>query len=57
MREEAILKQITYTLRQCDGIRKINITVEGRSTDLPEGTYISAGLVIPATINDVMDRG
>lgn len=55
--EEAILKQITYTLRQCDGIRKINITVEGRSTDLPEGTYISAGLVIPATINDVMDRG
>jgi len=56
-REEAILKQITYTLRQCDGIRKIKITVDGRSVELPEGTYISAGLVIPATVNDVMDRG
>lgn len=56
-REEAILKQITYTLRQCDGIRKIKITVDGSSTELPEGTYISAGLVIPATVNDVMDRG
>jgi germination protein M len=56
-REEAILKQIAYTLRQCDVIRKINITVEGRKVDLPEGTYISAGLVIPATVNDVIDRG
>jgi germination protein M len=56
-REEAILKQIAYTLRQCSGIRKINITVEGRSVDLPEGTYISSGITIPAVINDVMDRG
>lgn len=56
-REEAILKQIAYTLRQCSGIRKIIITVEGQSVDLPEGTYISSGLVVPAVINDVMDRG
>lgn len=56
-REESILKQLAYTLRQCDGIRKIRITVDGRTAELPEGTYISSGLVIPATLNDVMDRG
>ncbi len=55
-REESILKQLAYTLRQCDSIRKINILVEGRKAELPEGTNISAGLAIPVTINDVMDR-
>ncbi len=56
-REDAILKQLAYTLRQCDGIRKISIMVEGHSAKLPEGTNVSAGLAIPVTINDVMDRG
>jgi germination protein M len=56
MREEGILKQLAYTLRQCDSIRAIRITVNGREAELPEGTDISAGLAIPATINDVMDR-
>ncbi len=55
-REEGILKQLAYTLRQCSGIRKIDILVEGRRAELPEGTNISAGLAIPVTINDVMDR-
>lgn len=55
-REENILKQLAYTLRQCDSIRKINILVEGRRVELPEGTNISAGLAIPVTLNDVMDR-
>lgn len=55
-REESILKQLAYTLRQCGSIRKINILVEGRRVELPEGTNISAGLAIPVTINDVMDR-
>ena len=55
-REESILKQLAYTLRQCDSIRKINILVEGRKVELPEGTNISAGLAIPVTVNDVMDR-
>jgi germination protein M len=55
-REESILKQLAYTLRQCEGIRKINILVEGRKAELPGGTNISAGLAIPVTVNDVMDR-
>ncbi len=55
-REEGILKQLAYTLRQCDGIRAIRIMVNGRNVELPEGTDMSAGLAIPATINDVMDR-
>jgi len=56
-REEAILKQLAYTLRQCGGITKVNIMIDGRSVDLPGGTNVSAGLAIPVTINDVMDRG
>ena len=55
-REEGILKQLTYTLRQCEGIRAIRIMVDGRNIDMPEGTDMSAGVSIPATINDVMDR-
>ena len=55
-REEGILKQLAYTLRQCNGIRRLRIMVEGRKVELPEGTDISQGLAIPATINDVIDR-
>ncbi len=55
-REEGILKQLAYTLRQCEGIGAIRIMVNGRNIDMPEGTDMSAGVPIPATINDVMDR-
>ncbi|HEX2945975.1 MAG TPA: GerMN domain-containing protein [Clostridia bacterium] len=55
-REEGILKQLAYTLRQCKDIKKIRILVEGRETQLPEGTDISGGLSVPITVNDVMDR-
>lgn len=55
-REEGILKQLAYTVRQVEGIKRMKILVEGQKVELPEGTDISTGLVIPATINDVMDR-
>ena len=55
-REEGILKQLAYTVRQVEGIKRLKILVEGRKVELPEGTDISSGLAIPATINDVMDR-
>ncbi len=55
-REEGILKQLAYTLRQCKDIKKIKLQVEGREAVLPEGTDISDGLSIPVTVNDVMDR-
>jgi germination protein M len=55
-REEGILKQLAFTLRQCKDIKKIKLQVEGREAALPEGTDISDGLAIPVTVNDVMDR-
>lgn len=55
-REEGILKQLAYTLGQCSGIRRIKLLISGRHAELPEGADISEGLVIPATINDVIDR-
>lgn len=55
-REEGILKQLAYTLRQCKDIKRIRILVEGRESQLPEGTDITDGLAVPVTVNDVMDR-
>ncbi len=55
-KDEGILKQLAYTLRQVEGIRKLKILIEGRKLEMSEGADISAGLVIPATINDVIDR-
>lgn len=53
-REEGILKQLIYTARQLEGIKRLRILVEGRKPELPEGTDISTGLGIPAVINDVI---
>lgn len=55
-REEGILKQLAYTLRQLKGPGRIKILIEGTPAELPEGTDISKGLVIPVTINDYIDR-
>ena len=55
-REEGILKQLAYTVRQVDGIHSMKILVNGSEAQLPEGTDISDGVAIPATVNDVMDR-
>jgi germination protein M len=55
-KEESILKQLAYTVRQLDGIKQLKILVGGHAVQLPEGTDISSGIKIPSTINDVMDR-
>lgn len=55
-REEGLLNQLTYTVRQSIGISKVKITIDGEAAQLPEGTYISSGIAIPRTINDVIDR-
>jgi germination protein M len=55
-REEGIINQLAYTLRQVHGINSIMLLVEGEQTELPEGTDISDGIEIPATINDIIDR-
>lgn len=55
-REEGILKQLAYTVRQMKSTGRIRILVEGNPAELPEGTDISKGLAIPSTINDYIDR-
>jgi len=55
-REDGLLKQILYSMKQIDGVEKIRILVEGKSAELPEGTDISKDIVIPSEINDVIDK-
>lgn len=55
-REEGILKQLLYTLRQVNGVTGVKMLVDGKPAELPEGTDVSKGLTIPKTINDVVDR-
>lgn len=55
-REEGLLKQLAYTVRQISGINKVKITINGEAAELPEGTSISSGIAIPRTINDIIDR-
>lgn len=55
-KEEGILKQLAYTMKQLQKTGRIKIQVEGEPAELPEGTDISKGLSIPKTINDYIDR-
>lgn len=55
-REEGIINQLAYTLRQVHGVNRIMLLVDGEQAELPEGTGISDGIAIPETINDIVDR-
>ncbi|HOM01964.1 MAG TPA: GerMN domain-containing protein [Acetivibrio sp.] len=50
-REEGILKQILYSMKQLKNVDRIRILIEGKKDHLPEGTDISGELLIPAEIN------
>lgn len=52
-REEGLLKQLLYSMKQIDGVEKVKILIEGKKDDLPEGTDISKDLSIPQKINIV----
>jgi len=54
-REDGILKQILYSMKQVDGIKRVRIMIEGGTKSLPEGTDISKPMLIPKEINDVVD--
>ena len=54
-KEEGLLKQLMYTLRQVNEITRVKILINGKPAELPEGTDVSQGLAIPRTINDVID--
>ncbi|HHV98790.1 MAG TPA: GerMN domain-containing protein [Clostridiaceae bacterium] len=55
-REDGLLKQILYSMKQIEGAERIRILVEGESVELPEGTDISRDIAIPSGINDVIDK-
>lgn len=52
-REEGLVRQILYTMKQINGVEKVKVLIEGKKDHLPEGTEISEGLIIPAGINKV----
>jgi len=52
-REEGLVKQILYSMKQIDGVERVRILIDGKKDHLPEGTEASEGLIIPAGINKV----
>lgn len=50
-RESAIIEQILYSMKQMEGVEKVQIMIEGKKGDLPEGSDISKPLPIPNGIN------
>jgi len=54
--EDAIIRQIMYSMKQIKGINKLRIAIEGERTHLPEGTDISRDLILPAYINGIEEN-
>lgn len=54
-REDGLLKQILYAMKQINGVEKVRILIEGKKDDLPEGTDISKDLFVPQKINVVSE--
>lgn len=50
-REDAIIKQLQFSMRAIEGIDRIKILVEGEENTMPEGTEMSEGIRIPENIN------
>ncbi|MCX7921670.1 MAG: GerMN domain-containing protein [Clostridia bacterium] len=53
-REEAIMKQILYSIRQINGVQKVKILIEGEEAQLPEGTELTEEFLVPTEINNVL---
>ncbi len=54
-REEGVVKQVLYSMRQIKGVDKVRIKVEGKDKPLPEGTEISGEHGLPKFINAVIE--
>lgn len=54
-REEGLIKQLLYTMKQIEGVEKVKILIEGKKDNLPEGTDISTALSLPNGINRVSE--
>lgn len=55
-KENILLNQIYYTINQLKGISKAKILVDGKATNLPEGSEIAFAKSLPTTVNSVMDK-
>jgi germination protein M len=50
-REEGIINQVLYTMKQIDGVRWVKLLIDGKESELPEGTDIKNNLLVPEFIN------
>lgn len=55
VREEGILEQILYPMKQIKGIEKVKILINGKEGSLPEGTDIKEEIALPYEINTVVE--
>jgi germination protein M len=55
-KEEGLMKQILYSMKQVEGIEKVKIMIEGKEDSLPEGTDISSEIALPVEINNNIDK-
>lgn len=55
-REDIILKQLLFTMKQFEGVKRIKILIDGKPGTLPEGTEITGELDIPPVINDFLSK-
>ena len=55
-REDGIIKQILFSMKQIKGIKRVKILINGETASLPEGSDVSEPLLIPGRINNVMDE-
>ena len=50
-REDGIIKQILYSMKQIKGVERVRILIEGKPDYLPEGTDLTNEMAIPREIN------
>jgi germination protein M len=55
-REDILVKQLLFSMKQIQGVRKVKILVAGDELGLPEGTDTTEPLLVPAVINNVFDE-
>lgn len=55
-REDAILKQLQYSMKQIKGIERIKILIEGEEAILPEGTEVKSGLSVGSEMNYINEE-
>ena len=55
--EHLLINQILYSMKQFNGVNKINFLIDGKAIGFPEGSDISTPVTFPMFINDIVDEG